>query len=66
MMSKMYTNYMPTILQKKLSARAAFDVTLFAASVYVIYKYGQDMNNYMQEFIPSEASMRAEMAQMQA
>ena len=44
----------------------AFDVTLFAAGVFVIYKYGQNMNNYINDFVPSEASMRQQMAEMQA
>ena len=57
---------MPAMLQKKVSARTAFDVTLFAASVYVIYKYGQSMNTYINDFVPSEASMRQQMAEMQA
>ena len=46
------------MLQKKVSARTAFDVTLFAASVWVIYKYGQSFNTYINDFVPSEASMR--------
>ena len=62
----MYTKYMPAMLQKRVSAKTAFDVTLFAASVYVIYKYGQNMNTYINDFVPSEASMRQQMAEMQA
>ena len=47
------------MFQKKVSSKVAFDVALFAASVFVIYKYGQNMNDYIQEFVPSEASMRS-------
>ena len=45
--SQAYQKFMPSMLQKKVSARTAFDVTLFAASVWVIYKYGQSFNNYI-------------------
>lgn len=58
MMAKTYEKVMPAMLRKKMSAKTAFDLTLFAASVFVIYKYGQNMNDYISEFVPSEASMR--------
>jgi len=40
MMAKTYEKVMPAMLRKKMSAKTAFDLTLFAASVFVIYKYG--------------------------
>ena len=57
---------MPAVLQKRVSFKMAFDVTLFAAGVFVIYKYGKNMNDMINEIVPSEASMRAQMAEMQA
>ena len=50
------------MFQKKVTAKTAFDITLFAASVYVIYNYGQQMNDMLQNMIPSEESLRREQA----
>ena len=57
-LSKMYSKYAPAMLQRRVTAKLAFDVTLFAGCVYIIYKYGQNMNDFIQETVPSEASMR--------
>ena len=54
------------MLRKKVTAKTAFDITLFAAAVYVIYNHGQQMNDALQNMIPSEESLRREQAAMQA
>ena len=43
-----------------------FDVAFFTASVVIIVKFGKQMNQMMQDFVPSEASLRQQMAQAQA
>ena len=40
-----------------------FDVAFFTASVVIIVKFGKQMNQMMQDFVPSEASLRQQMAQ---
>ena len=42
------------------------DLAVFTAAVVVIYNYGADMNSWIQEQVPSEASLREKMAEMQA
>lgn len=48
----------PPSLRKKLSMKVAFDVTVFGAAVFVIYKFGKPANDMISEMVPSEASMR--------
>ena len=43
-----------------------FDMAFFTASVLVVVKLGKQMNDMMQDFVPSEASLRQQMAEAQA
>jgi len=48
----------PPSLRKKISMKVAFDVAVFGAAVFAIYKFGKPANDMLSEMIPSEASMR--------
>ena len=42
------------------------DIAVFVAGCAVIYNYGASMNSWIQEQVPSEASLRQKMAEQQA
>ena len=42
------------------------DLAVFTAAVVVIYNYGAGMNQWMDDYVPSEANMRKQMVEMQA
>ena len=54
---------MPQSLRRKVSSKLAFDVALFAGAVILIYKFGKPANDMIVDFVPSEASIRQQMAQ---
>ena len=65
-LKKMWRQNVPSYLSKKPSGKMFIDLAVFTAAVVVIYNYGADMNSWIQEQVPSEASLREKMAEMQA
>ena len=62
----MWRQNVPSYLSMKPSGKMFIDLAVFTAAVVVIYNYGADMNSWSQEQVPSEASLREKMAEMQA
>ena len=54
---KAYRSNAPAFLQRA-SAKTAFDVALFATSVFLIIKYGKEAHELINGMIPTEAMMR--------
>ena len=65
-LQKKLGGYMPKSLKGKVNAKTAFDIGAFFAAAFCIYKYGQGANDMIAEIVPTEASMRQQMAVMQA
>ena len=65
-LQKKFGSMMPTSIKKKMNAKLIFDLTAFFGAAYCIYKWGQGANDYIAEMVPTEASMRIEMAKQQA
>ena len=48
----------PSYLQKRPTKGMLMDVAVFTAGIVIIYKFGSTMNSFIQEQVPSEASLR--------
>ena len=57
---------MPSYLCKKPPSKMLLDFAIFTAGALIIYNYGSSMNSWIQEQVPSEASLREKMAEAQA
>ena len=56
--ARKWKEYAPSYLQQRPTAKIAFDVAFFAASVLVVAKLGKHMNNMIADLVPTEASLR--------
>ena len=63
---RLWKQNMPTYLQKRPPKGMMVDIAVFVAGCAVIYNYGASMNSWIQEQVPSEASLRQKMAEQQA
>ena len=55
----------PSYLTKTPSKKMLLDLAVFCGGVFVIYKYGSTLNQTLNEYVPSEASLRQKMAEAQ-
>ncbi len=63
---KTLREWAPTYMHQRPTKKMMFDIAFFTASVVVVVKFGKHMNQMLQDFVPSEASLRQQMAQAQA
>ena len=54
-----------SLTDKELKSKA-LTLAFFATSAFVIVKFGKQMNDMLQDYIPNEASIRKAMAEQQA
>ena len=62
---KTWRQYAPTYLHQRPASKMMFDAAFFAVSLVVVCKLGKGLNDMISDYVPSEASMRDQMAQAQ-
>jgi malate synthase len=65
-MQDFYKKYAPSYLQKMPSKKVAMDLAIFSVTVFAIYKFGQQVNATLENWVPTEAAIRQQAAMEQA